>query len=113
MRCLRCGTNVVSGHSFCKRCRQNLEADPLPKDTVAVILPRPKTEPPKPRPVKTEILLLQAKKKQKILSWVCLILFAVSVVLGALLIYALHPEKRPKGQTYKPVINITEPEGQP
>lgn len=111
MRCLRCGINMETGHSFCQSCREFMDRDPVPRDARAVIIPRPKKAPPKPRPVKPEVLLLHAKKKQKILGLVCLFLVTVVAALALVLFLTLNQDRRPLGQTYQPIINQTE--GQP
>ena len=109
MRCLKCGTNVEHSQVFCGSCRDEMDKFPVSRETPAVILPRPKSEPVRPRAVKPEELLTTARRRQRLWAWLCGIFLLVSLVLGSLLIYVLQQDRRPTGQTYTP--NVTNQTG--
>ncbi len=105
MRCLKCGTNVDHPQVFCGSCRKEMDKFPVSRETPAVILPRPKSEPARPRTVKPDELLAAARRRQRVWAWLCGVFLLVSLVLGSLLIYVLQQDRRPTGQTYTPNVN--------
>lgn len=105
MRCLKCGVNVDHPHVFCESCRRIMDNYPVSRETPVVILPRPRTEPVRRRAIKPEELLVSARRKQKVLRWICGILVLICLGLGAVTIYLLTNDSLPIGQTYTP--NVT------
>ncbi len=109
MRCIKCGVNVEDHKTFCSDCLEGMKKYPIDRETHAVILPRPKAEPARPRAPKVEDLLAESRRRQKRLVWICSILTVISLILGSLVFLLLQGEDgRPIGQTYKTYINRQE-----
>ncbi len=112
MRCLKCGTDIEEHQAFCGECLNGMKEYPVARETPAVILPRPKDEPRRPRAPKAEELLAESRKRQKRLIWICAILTVISLSLGGLLYFNWAKNTgRPIGQTY--TTNIVPQETMP
>lgn len=109
MRCLKCGVDTEENRSFCQNCLDGMRECPVPRETPAVILPRPKAEPARSRAPKLEELLADSRKRQKRLVWICALLAVISLSLGCLVFMLLQGEDTHTiGQTYKTYINRQE-----
>lgn len=100
MRCLKCGAEIEAPEVFCGDCLTDMEKAPVSRETPAVILPRPTPKVSQPRGPKAEELLEAARKRVKVLSWICGSLIVVILGLAALLIFCEKENSRPVGQTY-------------
>jgi len=104
MRCLKCGSNVEHPHVFCPSCIEKMNACPVSRETPVVILPRPKSEPVRPRTVKPEELLALARRRQKVLAFFCILLLTLTLALGGLVFWLATREDKPTGQNYTPNV---------
>ena len=104
MRCLKCGSNVEHPHVFCPSYIEKMNACPVSRETPVVILPRPKSEPVRPRTVKPEELLVLARRRQKVLSFFCILLLTLTLALGGLVFWLTTREDKPTGQNYTPNV---------
>ena len=109
MRCLKCGTDIEEHKAFCESCLTGMKDYPIPRETPAVILPRPKVEAPRPRAPKAEELLAESRKSRRRLAWLCALLLLISLSLGGLLfLHWSQDTGRPIGQTYTTNANQQE-----
>lgn len=104
MRCLKCGSNVEHPHVFCPSCIEIMNTCPVSRETPVVILPRPKSEPVRPRIAKPEEMLISARRRQKVLTFLCTLLLVISLGLGLLVFWFMTRDNRPTGQNYTPNV---------
>lgn len=61
MRCLRCGIEIDPPEVFCESCREFMKQSPVSRETPLVLQPRPEYTPMRPRPLKPEEQISQAR----------------------------------------------------
>lgn len=104
MHCLKCGRNIEPPQVFCSNCTKIMNDQPVPRETPAVILPRPKTEPMRPRALKIEEKLTMAKRKNKHLRRICVAMAVLILILAVWLVLERHPDVRTVGRNYTTTI---------
>lgn len=104
MHCLKCGRNIEPPQVFCTTCTKKMNEQPVPRETPAVILPRPKTEPIRPRAVKIEEKLATVKRKNKHLRRICVALLVLILILTVWLVLERNPNVRSVGRNYTTTI---------
>lgn len=88
MHCLKCGTEIQPPNVFCQNCLAEMEKYPVAQDTPVVIQPRPVDNPERRRrPPKPEELLAQARRRQRWLARLCIILTVACVLLACALVF--------------------------
>ena len=107
MNCLKCGTAIPDGGSFCENCLKTMEEYPVPKDTVLVLPTKSRLaarNAARKRSLSTEELLAQSRKQlQKLRLFSLFQSLAILLLVGAC-VYVLLQEKEPaKGQNYSTV----------
>ena len=104
MNCLKCGTAIEDGASFCENCLKSMEEYPIPKDTVVILptkaqLAARKT--PRKRNLTAEELLAQSRKQLQKVRFLAFIQFLVILLLVGGCVYFFLQEKKPAlGQNY-------------
>ena len=89
MHCLKCGTEIQPPNVFCQNCLAEMKQYPVARDTPVVIQPRPAENPERRtrRPPKPEELLVQARRRQRWLARLCIILTVVCILLACALVF--------------------------
>ena len=100
MRCMRCGCKIEPPHVFCEKCEADMARHPVDKGTPVVIIPRPKSEPLRPRTAKPEDLLSQCRRRIRRLHRLVGVLIAMVLILSVILVFERHPNVRPMGKDY-------------
>lgn len=107
MNCLKCGTAIPDGGSFCENCLKTMEKYPVPKDTVLVLPTKSQMaarNAARKRSLSTEELLAQSRKQLQKLRLFSLFQSLVILLLVGACVYVLLQEKEPaKGQNYSTV----------
>ena len=98
MNCLKCGTAIADGASFCENCLKSMEEYPIPKDTVLVLPSKAQLAVRKAlrkRALTTEELLSQTRKQLRKVRCVAFIQFLVILLLIGGCIYFLAKDRKP------------------
>lgn len=107
MNCLKCGTAIEDGASFCENCLKVMEEYPVPKDTVLILPTKAQLSArrtPRKRTLSTEELLAQARKQLQKVRFFAFIQFLVILLLIAVCVYFFVQDKKPAlGQNYSTV----------
>lgn len=112
MNCLRCGLKLEVDGSFCPKCVEIMEKDPV--DIHArVILPKRKPV-VNSRPVKVrspEEIILQQKKTIRSLAYVMIVLVLLVAILTSVLFLLPREEASPIGQNYNTETTVPSSSG--
>ena len=104
MNCLKCGTAIPDGGSFCENCLKTMEEYPVPKDTVLVLPTKSRLAARNAASLSTEELLAQSRKQLQKLRLFSLFQSLMILLLVGACVYVLLQEKEPaKGQNYSTV----------
>ena len=107
MNCLKCGTAIPDGGSFCENCLKTMEEYPVPKDTVLILPTKAQLAArklPRKRTLSTEELLAQTRKQLQKTRFFAFVQFLVILLLiGGCVYFFVKDQKPALGQNYSTV----------
>lgn len=113
MHCLRCGTKIGEGHSFCADCLASMERYPVKPGTKVIIPERKRTKNPEPKPQKNkaeELVEELTGQVRRLRRWIAVLLLLLAACVGLLVCLTVMSENGPVvGSNYSAITGTDAP----